>query len=140
MVGIADAVGRGTGALTPFSVEALLAAVAAACWWSALTVTVVGVFRSATVSQCIVAAFFLAGLASIRLVDSQTAWDLLSVSPYGPFTFVVKNVVAGRAGLETHTALVVIGSIVWPAAIGWLALRRRRHLLPRPVPAAAAGG
>lgn len=138
IVGIADAVARGTGVLTPFSVQALIAAGAAASWWSVLAIAVVGIVRSAMVSLFIIGAFFFAGLAAIGLIDAQIAWDALSASPYGPFTLVVRDVVTGRNGLETSTPLVAIGCVVWPALIGWFALRRQRRLLPR-APGTTAG-
>lgn len=131
IVGIADAAARHTTLLTPMTAQAPLAALAATCWWSLLAVLVVGAVRSATLGFFVVCGFFLAAIAALGIADAQITWDILSVSPFGPFTLVGAKVAGGRSGLMTHEALVAIGCVAWPVAIGWLVLRRQRGLVPR---------
>lgn len=131
VVGVADAVTRHTTVWTPFSMSSLLVALATSCWWSVLVSAILALVRSATATLLIVTGFVATGLAAVRVVDDQIAWDVLSAAPFAPLTFIMRNVVAGQAGFETHAGLVAIGSVAWPAVAVWLAWRRQRHLLPK---------
>lgn len=138
VVGAADAVARGSALWTVPSASALLVALAATGWAGILAALVATALRSATAGFCVVCGFFLTGIAAVGLADAQVAWDLIGLSPYGPFTLLGHSVVGARHGLETHHALTLIASVAWLGAIAWLVLRRQRGLPPKRPPATAA--
>lgn len=131
IVGVADALARGTTVWTAFSLPSLLSALAAACWWSVLVIAIVALVRSAGATMLILTGFVATGLAAVQAASDQIAWDVLSASPFAPLAFVVRNAVAGHHGYETHLWLVAIGCLVWPAAAAWLAWRTQHRRLPK---------